>query len=326
MINPDEIKMCDTVVVYKSMGNNSIEVYYIKIFLSLFYFAYRIDAEKKRKESFIIQEREYFFNAPEEILEKKYKMNESPVIKNWNGRGFWTKNYIEPIHWYIKLGNNNMSSDDFESYLSRAYGTDLCDSYDRRYKLEVYAQRIEISDNILLKVNDFNAMINRGDVSGNKLKSAMRLYYEIFMIYTNMNLSIITLSTIMETLLLGNDEDNQRKKVSVRSACIICDEMEVKWKSAIANAVYFFYKYRNSIVHDGKSYLDFDEVELNNLAENMKHIVFEIIHYYYTCQPKNVNDIRQVVSKNQSLDGLGNAFDYLSSDAGERYRYLLPKY
>lgn len=182
-----------------------------------------------------------------------------------------------------------------------------------------------ISNNILDKVYVFNLMINKGDNLGNKLKSAMRLYYEVFMIYTNMNLSIITLSTIMETLLLSKDEDNQRKKVSVRSACIICDEMEISLKTAIANAVYYFYKYRNAIVHDGKSYLDFEEVGLNTVVENMKHIIFEIIHYYYDKQPVNISDIRQLVNKNQGLDGLTNAFDYLSVDAEEKYYFLLPQ-
>ena len=324
LINPEEIEECNTGVVYTSMGNNSIEVYYIKTLISLFYFAYRIEVEEKRKELYFASEREYLFQSSEDILEK-YKERESPVIKNWNIRGFWNENYIEDIHWCVKLGRNEMSCDDFESYLSRCYGGDLCDSYDRRYIFKVDVQRISISQKFLENMNILITMIQTGGTLGNKLKSAMRLYYEIFMIYTNMNLSIITLATIMETLLLGKDEDNQRKKVSVRSACIICDEMKANWKKTIAEAVYCFYHYRNAIVHDGKSYLDFEEVQLNNMVENMKHIVFEIVHYYFDKQLENIGDIKQLVTKNQNLDGLTNAFDYIPPDAGTKFYILLPE-
>lgn len=316
LLNQDIIEQCETVVVYTSMGNNSIEVYYIKIFISLLYFAYRIDIEEKRKA---------FLNIPQDILERHYKQRESPVMKNWNIRGFWSEDNIEHIHWCIKLGKHEMSCDDFESYLSRCYGQDLCDSYDNRYKFEPYVQRIYLNNNILKKVDIFNFMINKESILGNKLKSAMRLYYEIFMIYTNMNLSIITLATIMETLLLGKDEDSQRKKVSVRSACIVCNGLERKWKTAIAEAVYWFYKYRNAIVHDGKSYLDFEEVLLNDVIENMKHIIFEIVHFYFDNQLEDINDIKQIVIQNQECDGLINAFEYLSSDAGKIYNFLLPE-
>lgn len=323
LLNSEIIEPCGTVVVYPSMGNNSIEVYYIKIFISLLYFAYRIEIEEKQKEAYMETERKDFLNISQELLEKRYRQRESSVMKNWNIRGFWCGDHIERIHWCIKLGKKEMSCDDFESYLSRGYGADLCDSYDRRYKFEPYVQRIDLNNHILKKVDILNSMIKKDSIIGNKLKSAMRLYYEVFMIYTNMNLSIITISTIMETLLLGKDEDNQRKKVAVRSACIICDGMERKWKTSIAEAVYWFYKYRNAIVHDGKSYLDFEEILLNNVVENMKHIIFEIIHFYYENRLENINDIRQIVTKNQRCDGLENAFDYLSPDAGKKYNFLL---
>lgn len=323
ILNPDDINKCDMVVEYSSMGNNSIEVYYIKIFLSILYFAYRIDIEEKRKEKFFSEEREYGFDNA--FIYKKYLENESPVTKNWNTRGFWNIDYIENIHWCVKLGRTKMDSDDFESYLSRAYNDNLCDFFDQRFIFRPYRQEIKINDEIVKHIEILNDMINVGDVMGNKIKSAMRLYYELFMVYTNMNLSIITLSTIMETLLLGKDEDNQRKKVSVRAACLVCDGMKKKWKSAIGDTVYFFYKYRNAIVHDGKSYLDFEEVILNNIVENMKHIIFGIVYFYYKKSPCSISDIKDVVTRNQNQDRLTNAFDYLSPEAGERYCIILPE-
>lgn len=342
LINEQEIKKCETVVVFDSMGNNSIEVYYIKIFLSMIYFSYRIDIEQKRKNQYFCELHSEYAELIDIVQKGKmqveekclfedikfqnyYKKYEGAVTKNWNTRGFSNGNYIEDLHWHIRLGKREMDNDDFESYLSRAYGYDLCDSYDRRYVYKPTIQQIDITDNMRKIAKDINRLINDGSISGNKMKSAMRLYYEVLMIYCNMNLSIITLSTILETLLLGKDEDNQRKKVSVRAGCIVCDGLEKKWKTAIADEVYFFYNYRNAIVHDGKTYLDFEEVELNNIVENIKHIVFEIVKFYYDEKIKNAKKIKELVKKNISSDGLENGFDYISKNAGEVVHFLLPE-
>lgn len=135
LINPEIIQECDTVVAYNSMANNSLEVYYIKILLSVIYFSYRISVEEKQKDLFILKEKLHF---PEEVLEgiteKRYRKKESPVTRNWNVRGFFNECGIENINWCVTLGQNELFCDDFESYLSRAYGSDLCDSYDNRFK------------------------------------------------------------------------------------------------------------------------------------------------------------------------------------------------
>ncbi len=88
-------------------------------------------------------------------------------------------------------------SNDFDKVIMHN-GGDLCDSYDRRYIFKADVQRISISKKFLENMNTLISMIQTGDTLGNKLKSAMRLYYEIFMIYT-MNLAMITLATISFT-------------------------------------------------------------------------------------------------------------------------------
>lgn len=47
----------------------------------------------------------------------------------------------------------------------------------------------------------------------------------------------MTYATILETLLLGADESNQRKKASVRAACLVCDELSFSRKRFVANQV-----------------------------------------------------------------------------------------
>ncbi|MDD3415867.1 MAG: HEPN domain-containing protein [Lachnospiraceae bacterium] len=322
-INPYDIEECKTVVIYSSMGNNSIETYYIKVFISMLYFAYRIQVEEQREKKFYSDP--LYSTLGVQMMNERYRKHESPHVKNWNLRGFWNDGYINNIHWCIKLGKNEMTCDDFESYLTRAYGGDLCDSYDTRYLFWSKDEEIEVDDELIDIIGTLNGMINEESEFGNKLKSALRLYYELFMIYSNMNISIITISTILETLLLGEDEDNQRKKVSVRSACLLFEHMEKKWKTSLADSIYFFYKYRNAIVHRGKNYLDFDEVQLNNVTENMKHVILGLVYYYYKNKPQHLDDIKDCVIRSFTTDGISNAFEYISPDANETYHLLLPE-
>ncbi len=86
-INPNEIKECGTVVVYNSMADNSIEVHYIKIFISMLFFAYRINVEEIRKNNYLIDPINALFTG-ESIL-KNYQETENPLVKNWGIRGFW---------------------------------------------------------------------------------------------------------------------------------------------------------------------------------------------------------------------------------------------
>lgn len=67
-------------------------------------------------------------------------------------------------------------------------------------------------------------------------------------------------------------------------------------------------------MHDGKTYMDFEEATFNTVIENMKHIIFEIIMVYISMKPNSVKDILSVVENNASRDGLKNAFDYINVD------------
>ena len=75
-----------------------------------------------------------------------------------------------------------------------------------------YIAYIDVKESIKNNVTRLNKLVCSESYMGHKLKSVMRLYYEVFQIHCNTNMTIITLSTILETLLLGEDEDNQRKK------------------------------------------------------------------------------------------------------------------
>lgn len=225
------------------MGNNSLEVNNIKIFVSLLYYACRIENEQKMHEKYM-QEKESRCserNCCEEGYGKWYNKYERSLIKNWNIRGYFTPNDgIRHLHWRVKLGQNRLSDDDTDCFLSRAYGGELCDSYDRRGHVDNSDVEINVTDSLIQIVNELNEYINGDSACSRKLKSVLRLSYDTLYIYSNIDSSVISIATIFETLLLGKDEDNQRKKVSVRSACLLNDQMDCAYKKYFASYVYFF--------------------------------------------------------------------------------------
>lgn len=306
-INSDVIGECDTVVIYSSMANNSQEVYYIKICLAIIYFANRIVGERE----------------PEKALGRTI---EKPFVSDCNLNGYWDKEgSINDNSWYIKLGQKGITYDDFESYITRAYGDDLDDSYDKRYVFSRQSTYVDVDICLKETLTKLNRMILEDNDMCRRIKSVARLYYEVLSPHCNVNVSIIVLATILETLLLGEDENNQRKKVSVRTACIIYDGYDLEWKSYIADMVYYFYRFRNGIVHDGMNYLDYPEITINNLIYNTKHFIFYLIKKVYQGAITSQEDIIDIVNKNKKQDGIENAFDYISGNAGSLLRIMPPE-
>jgi len=307
-INPEAIRECDTVVVFDSLANNSQEVYYIKLFISVLFFSNRIVSEK-----------------PPEYLRRRELVDNS-FASVWNLNGYWDKDgNIIDNSWYVKLGINGVSPDDFESYVTRAYGYDLDDSFEKRYVFIPNSACVDVNADLIRITSKLNALMCSGDDMGRRMISVARLYYEVLSPHCSMNVSIIVLATILETILLRKDENNQRKKVSVRTACLVYDGYPAEWKSYLADMVYYFYKFRNGIVHDGMNYLDYPEITTNSLIYNIKHFVFYLIKMIYQGTIKSQEDIDNIVRRNTERDNMDNAFKYISDDAGERFKITPPE-
>lgn len=325
-INPEVIGNSGTACIFTSMGHNSREVHYMKIFISILYFAVRIDNERQMKEEFIQMERKYWrdIGKAASIIEERYIERGRSLVKNWNISGYFSKDGINPLHWNIKLGRYKLNSDDFDSYLTRAYGKDLDDSYDKRFIYHASDNHVVINDQIIDICHRMNTYIFGKDDMCNKLQSALKLYYEVIMVYTDMDMSIVHIATILETLLLDKDESCQRKKVAVRTACLLNDGLRKDYKEYWAYYVFYFYKFRNGIVHDGATYLDYEETTINRIVENMKHIIYEIVNVIYTKNIKSIDDIKDIVQKNVIVDGLTEGFDYISPYANEKVYFSYP--
>lgn len=204
--------------------------------------------------------------------------------------------------------------DDFERYLKRGYTGDLCDEFDRRKVFYTKTQNINLTKEVRNNCENLYKFMNESNEVSKKLKSVFRLYFEIFSLHNNTNISVITLATNLETLLLGKNEDNQRKKVAVRAACLICNGLECKREEFVANLVYYFYRYRNGIIHDGLSYLDFeDEVTMDHILWSMKHVIFGVIYSIVQNNIVDINSIKLIVKNNLNMDKKTNAFEYITN-------------
>lgn len=284
------------VLLYNTLQNNSEEIYYIKVILASLYFAKRLSSECIQFESSAI-----FYN----IIENFYK-NKS--------------NQYTQLRAPIKIGIKAADKDSYNESISRLYGIHLEGEYAGHIR---YLDNFNIrNSHLFIDYNDsfdyeYNKILNKLNDSSNYSKrmiSAFRLYFDTIPEY-DLEKNILSYGTIFETLLLENDESNQRKKVSVRSACLLCDELDLAEKEYIAEVIYQFYSYRNKIVHDGYCYLDLgNEVLVSKMLNCIKHIIYFLIKNIINKDIKNIDEIKDIVEKNKNDDSLDNAFDYVKDN------------
>lgn len=304
-VNNDDLVECDTVAVINSCNNNTVEIQFIKTAISALYFAERIYASERRYKYF--QEEAMFPNV-------NYYHD---FFCNYTIDGYWDEECINPASWYVNLGKRALDNDKFERWQSRVYGIDLIEAYDRRDGLQLkYFQKIIVVDERFLDILELIILkINGTDNYSKKLNSVLRMYFEVLCNFKNPDYTVILYCTLFETLLLKKDESNQRKKTSVRAACIVGNGLTKQHKEFIANQVYNFYRYRNLIIHDGLGLMDFENEHLLNYSiDRMKSIIFSIVKHIIINDIKEVKEIINVVEKNRDDDGLQEAFDYIDTE------------
>lgn len=341
VVNPDdfvnlkEMVVCDSVAVIEACFHNSLEVQLIKSAISMAYFSNRIAISEKSEKNMEERENQEIENFLKQLQidkkEKKYneiknKMKEKDAARtsyfqNYMLNGFWNQSgaesRIEPAFWYVKLGQTAPTNDDYDMWLSRIYGTNQQDAFLKRDGLEKRDKllgTVEIDEpfcNVLHKIQE---RIHQKDLYASKLLSVFSIYYSVLRNFSNSEQACISFCTILETLLLGKDECNQRKKVSVRAACLIADGEKVEKKKFLATQIYMFYPYRNGFVHDGKSILDFDWGSYQILYQAIKHVIYYCIKNILYRGIQCTKEIRAIVEKNAKQDGLEKAFDYIDEN------------
>ena len=341
VVNPDdfvnlkEMVVCDSVAVIEACFHNSLEVQLIKSAISMAYFSNRIAISEKSEKNMEERKNQEIENFLKQLQidkkEKKYneiknKMKEKDAdltsyFQNYMLNGFWNQSgaeaRIEPTFWYVKLGQTAPTNDDYDMWLSRIYGTNQQDAFLKRDGLEKRDKllgTVEIDEpfcNVLHKIQE---RIHQKDLYASKLLSVFSIYYSVLRNFSNSEQECISFCTILETLLLGKDEDKQRKKVSVRAACLIADGEKFEKKRFLATQIYMFYPYRNGFVHDGKSILDFEWGSYQILYQAIKHVIYYCIKNILYRGIQCTKEIRAIVEKNAKQDGLEKAFDYIDEN------------
>lgn len=286
----DKINDCDSIVIFGTQSHNTFEIINIKILLSMFYFADRLSNSNI-----------------------KNTKSELSFFRDCTVHGYFNKyDSITDYIWHIKLGNTPLCNDDFDQHITKIFSCFLCDEETRQAYFTPNSTTINITEEFLHNVSLLLNKINIPNQYSNKLKSALRLFYDTLYI-KDFDSTILTYSMILETLLLSKNEDNQRKRVSVRSACIIANNNNIEAKKYIASLVYSFYEYRNKIVHDGQFSLDLaDDVFLSYMLNSIRHIIYYIIKYILLMNVSSISELKNLVTENKEHDGLHNAFDYIS--------------
>lgn len=341
VVNPDdfvnlkEMVVCDSVAVIEACFHNSIEVQLIKSAISMAYFSNRIAISEKSEKNMEERKNQEIENFLKQLQidkkEKKYneiknKMKEKDAARtsyfqNYMLNGFWNQSgaesRIEPAFWYVKLGQTAPTNDDYDMWLSRIYGTNQQDAFFKRDGIEKRDKllgTVEIDEPFCSVLHKIQERIHQKDLYASKLLSVFSIYYSVLRNFSNSEQECISFCTILETLLLGKDEDKQRKKVSVRAACLIADGEKVEKKKFLATQIYMFYPYRNGFVHDGKSILDFDWGSYQILYQAIKHVIYYCIKNILYRNIQCTKEITAIVEKNAKQDGLENAFDYIDEN------------
>lgn len=320
IINKNDIKECDLIAEFSSLSHNTLEVENLKILLSAIYFADRMSNTHEIKSKFIESMLSYsvpLCNNKEETLnyiEKLYVAPKNEFFDIYNLAGYRdNNNIIKSLYWYISLGNLKVTNDNFDRFISRSFSSNLDDEYIRQSKFEVNSAHVNVDDTFINYLNSILKRLHDTDEYSKKIKSALRLYYSV-LYESDIEQTILTYSSILETLLLQRNETKAQKvKVSNRCACIIANNMNKSAKTFIANQVSYFYTYRNAIIHDGKAYLEIDqETTIINILRSIRHSIYFILKYVIENNIKSILDIKTIVQNNLKSDCMTDLNGYIT--------------
>lgn len=318
IINKNDIKKCDSIVEFSSLSHNTLEIENLKIVLSAIYFADRMSNTNKLKVKFIKSRLPYYkeIGIPSKeaikIIEKDYDENNNEFFSICNLPGYRDNNdNINNIYWYISLGNSKVNNDNFDRSITRAFSFNLDDEFSRQKKFQHSIIHVNIDDTFKNRINRILERLNNTDEYSKKIKSTLRLYYSV-LYESNIEQAILTYSSILETLLLKENETKaQKTKVCNRCACIVANKMNKSRKIFIANQVAYFYNYRNSIIHEGKAFLEIDhEINITNILISIRHLIYFIFKYIIDNHITDISDIKTLVRDNLKSDNIKSKDGY----------------
>lgn len=218
-----------------------------------------------------------------------------------NRHDFFSSYYAD-----LRIGTDEINENDFDLSIPVFYSPSS--DTPSWQKSEFRRLPLKIENSIQNEVNSVTRFINKNYTTSDKLISAFYFMYYILP-QTDIALSIVLISTILESLLLEKSDRNKKKSLSVRTACLVHDSGDKDEKIELAKHVQYFYELRSQIVHNGRFLKLMDFL----VVDRAKESIYKIIEYIIKNDIQSIQDIRSIVKTNYEADGLCNGFDYLVS-------------
>lgn len=209
----------------------------------------------------------------------------------------------------LRIGTDEINENDFDLSIPVFYSP-RSDTPSWR-KSEFRGSPLKIENSIQNEVNSVTRFINKNYTTSDRLISAFYFIYYILP-QTDIAISIVLISTILESLVLEeSDIGHMKKSLSVRVACLVHDSGDKDEKIELAKHVQYFYELRSQIVHNG-SFLKLMDDPL--AVDRAKKSIYKIIEYIIKNDIQSIQDIRSIVTTNYEADELYNGFDYLKTN------------
>jgi hypothetical protein len=122
--------------------------------------------------------------------------------------------------------------------------------------------------------------------------------------------------------LTEDNEQNIRKKISVRAACLISSNDSLKQINYFANWINYFYKIRCDIVHNAYSFVEADSVDERYMGKALlivKYSIPAIIESLVSHDIKSFSALKTYIESVKCQHGVSNAFDFITDDGLELF-------
>lgn len=160
------------------------------------------------------------------------------------------------------------------------------------------------------KILDF---LGKGSELSKRLDTCFNIMYELM--YNRIDVNFFLLSCQILEVLVLNDKDGKKSRISNRCTALILENHSVEEKNNLANTIAKLYKNRSDIVHEGKSFLDFyseNPIFLNFDIYFAKNLFIRIIEIIIEKNFDSIEDIKNFTRNSLTSDGV--EYYYHSND------------
>lgn len=213
----------------------------------------------------------------------------------------------------VKIGDQEIVSTDFEIHTPCIYSTESTTLGNKRHPIFI-EYPFDIVDDITTELAMLEDIIAYHKNKDNIL-SALGLFYKVLP-QTEIENAYLYFSTILEALLTDEKEQDIKKKIAVRAACLVCDGKLNSDITYMANWIKKSYEYRCAYVHNGAVFnlSHDDDVFKQRSLILLRYCIPYLLESFHKQKINSVDDIKKIVKDNVSRWSLNNGFDFITED------------